>query len=362
MSILSGIKIIEIQGIGPGPFCGMLLADLGAEVVVIERPGPGTPGYNKDTSITKRGKTVITLDLKNPADRDGLLALITKADGLIEGMRPGVMERLGLGPDVCLEANPRLAYGRMTGWGQDGPMAQAAGHDINYIALSGALWFSSPPGQPPFAPPTLVGDIAGGALYLAIGLLSTILNARSTGKGDVIDAAMIDGTGHMMNLLLSLKTAGRLDFKRGQSMLDGPHWYDSYECKDGNFITIGPVELKFYNILLELLGLAKDPDFKDHYEPKKWPSQKEKLRALFLKKTRQEWCGLLEGSDACFAPVLRPDEAQNHSHTQSRGLYFENHGHLQTAPAPKFRDHPSKLPTSPAQKNTLSGLNLKWST
>ncbi|MBV8667371.1 MAG: CoA transferase, partial [Burkholderiaceae bacterium] len=250
MSVLKGIKVIEIAGIGPGPFCGMLLADLGADVIVIERPGGGEL---QTAGITRRGKRSVALDLKSPESIETVLRLIEGADALIEGMRPGVMERLGLGPEVCLARNPRLVYGRMTGWGQQGPLAQAAGHDNNYIALSGALWYAGEAGQPPVAPPTLVGDLGGGALYLAIGLLSGILNVRNGGQGQVVDAAIVDGSAHLMNLMLDLAAAGLGHEQRGASLLDGPHWYATYRCADGRDITVGALEPKFYQLLLEKL-------------------------------------------------------------------------------------------------------------
>lgn len=358
MSILSGVKIIEIEGIGPGPFCGMLLSDLGADVIVIERPGTAQYASSGDKTITKRGKRSICLDLKNDDDKNKLFALIAEADGLIEGMRPGVMEKLGLGPDICRKINSKLAYGRVTGWGQGGPLSHAAGHDLNYIGLSGALWYSGKPGDPPFAPPSLVGDVAGGALYLAIGMLATVMKARETGKGDVIDAAMIDGSAHMMNLLLTAKQFGALQNERGKSILDGPHWYDSYECKDGGFITIGSLEPKFYALLLEKLDLSSDDSFSNQMDASAWPAQKEKLTEIFKSKTRDEWCELIEGSDVCFAPVLSPDEAAVHPHNQARNIYARDRGSLEAMPAPRFAENPNKSPsnsTSTTVEDVLKG-------
>jgi len=340
MGVLSGIKIVEIQGIGPAPFCGMHLADMGADVVVIERPGPPAFGDLGDATITKRGKKVTKLNLKDQADQAKVLELVKQADGLIEGMRPGVMERLGLGPDICLKANPRLAYGRVTGWGQDGPLSHAAGHDINYNALSGALWYSGRPGDPPFATPTLLGDIAGGALYLTIGMLAAILNAQRSGKGDVIDAAMIDGSAHMMNLILSLKAAGGMSYERGKSVLDGPHWFDTYACKDGGFVSIGSLEPQFYALLLKHLSLTDDPDFQDQLNARKWPAQKARLTEIFKTKTRDEWCEIMEGTDICFAPVLHPGEAAEHPHMKARGIYEEIGGNIETKSAPRFKSVP----------------------
>ena len=259
MGVLSGIRIVEIAGIGPGPFCGMLLADMGAEVILVERAGVGGDllDLGKNT-IVNRGKRSVALDLKDPKAIDAVLRLIEGADALIEGMRPGVMERLGLGPDVCLARNPRLVYGRMTGWGQSGPLAQAAGHDLNYIALSGALWFAGEPGRPPLAPPTLVGDLGGGALYLAMGLLAGILHARGSGQGQVVDAAIVDGSANLMNLLLSAHAAGQLPYERGTGLLDGPHWCGSYACADGLFVSVQALEPQFNALLFAKLGLGDE--------------------------------------------------------------------------------------------------------
>ena len=362
MPILSGIKIVEIEGIGPAPFCGMHLADLGADVVLVQRPRTdGAPiGDNECNTILKRGKRIITLDLKNEQDQQSLLELIKHADGLIEGMRPGVMERLGLGPDICHEINPALAYGRITGWGQDGPLSQAAGHDINYIALSSALWYSGKPGDPPFASPTMVGDIGGGALYLTIGMLACILSAKSTGKGDVIDAAIVDGTGHMMNLIFSLKALGQVHNERGVSILDGPHWFDTYACKDGKFISVGSLEVKFYQILLERLGLQDDPEFKDQYDARKWPEQKQRLTKIFKTKTQAQWCDAMEGSDACFAPVLNPDEAAEHPHIKAREIFSHRNDNLEANSAPRFKNHPTEASANPTA-SSIEKMVKEWS-
>ncbi|MBC7917401.1 MAG: CoA transferase [Rhodoferax sp.] len=338
MGVLSGIRVIEIAGIGPGPFCGMLLADMGAEVILVERAAAGGGDVlNLGTNaIVNRGKRSIALDLKDPKAIDAVLQLIAGADALIEGMRPGVMERLGLGPDVCLARNPRLVYGRMTGWGQSGPMAQAAGHDLNYIALSGALWFAGEPGRPPVAPPTLVGDLGGGALYLAMGLLAAILNVRGGGKGQVVDAAIVDGSANLMNLLLSVHAVGQMPYERGHGMLDGPHWCGSYACADGLFVAIQALEPQFNTLLFAKLGLGDDPEFKKPYDSRLWPRLRERLAALFATQPRQHWVDLLEGSDACFAPVLTPLQAMDHPHMAARGVYAKQDGVLQAAPAPRF--------------------------
>ncbi|MDB5995950.1 MAG: alpha-methylacyl-CoA racemase [Pseudomonas sp.] len=342
MGVLDGVRIVEIAGIGPGPFCGMLLADMGAEVILVERSsGKGdTLDLGKHT-IVNRGKRSVALDLKDPAAIEAVLRLIEGSDALIEGMRPGVMERLGLGPDVCLARNPRLVYGRMTGWGQHGPLAQSAGHDLNYIALSGALWFSGEAGSPPLTPPTLVGDLGGGALYLAMGILAGILNASTSGAGQVVDAAIVDGSANMMNLMLSAHSAGQQPMERGTGLLDGPHWARTYACADGHFISVQALEPQFNALLLSKLGLADDPEFNNPYDPRRWGSLRERLTVLFASQPRQYWVDLLEGSDACFAPVLTPVEALSHPHMAARGVYIRHNDVLQAAPAPRFSATPA---------------------
>lgn len=344
MGALSGLRVIEIAGLGPAPFCGMLLADMGAEVVLVERSAGGDPLALGANAIINRGKRSVALDLKNPAAVDAVLRLVDGADALIEGMRPGVMERLGLGPDVCLARNRRLVYGRMTGWGQDGPLAQAAGHDINYIALSGALWFAGAPGEPPMAPPTLVGDLGGGALYLAMGVLAALLSARQTGVGQVVDAAIVDGSANLMNLLLSAHAAGQQPFERGRGLLDGPHWYGSYACADGQFVTVGALEPQFNALLFARLGLGDDPEFRKAYDARLWPALRSRLAAVFAAQPRAHWVALLEGTDACFAGVLTPQEGLSHPHLAARGVYSVRDGVLQAAPAPRFSVTPSGEP------------------
>ncbi len=344
MGVLSGLRVVEIAGLGPAPFCGMLLADMGADVVLVERGAGGDPLALGANAIINRGKRSVALDLKNPAAVDAVLRLVDGADALIEGMRPGVMERLGLGPDTCLARNPRLVYGRMTGWGQDGPLAQSAGHDINYIGLSGALWFSGTAGEPPVAPPTLVGDLGGGALYLAMGVLAALLSARQTGVGQVIDAAIVDGSANLMNLLLSAHAAGQQPFERGRGLLDGPHWYGTYACSDGAFVTVGALEPQFNALLFSKLGLGDDPEFRHAYDARRWPVLRSRLAALFLTQPRAHWVGLLEGCDACFAPVLTPEEALTHPHMAARGVYWRRDGVLQAGPAPRFSLTPSSEP------------------
>lgn len=333
---LHGLKVLEVEGIGPGPFCGMMLADMGADVVLVERPHAATDAIDTNGApIINRGKDAIGLDLKSVDGHAAMMRLVRGCDVLVEGMRPGVMERLGLGPDTCLRANPRLVYGRLTGWGQEGPLAQAAGHDINYIALSGALWYSGNPGDAPMAPPSLIGDIGGGALYLTIGILAAVMHARATGTGQVVDAAIVDGTAHMMNLLLSLKGLGHFVDERGKSILDGPHWYSTYKCADGKFISVGPLESKFYYLLIDKLGMDQK-EFAGPHDSSNWERLKARLAARFASRTSYEWCTLLEGSDVCFAPVLNPEQAAVHPHIASRGTYKEVDGVLQAMPAPRF--------------------------
>lgn len=337
MGMLSGLRVVELAGLGPGPFAGMLLADLGAEVILVERPQAEASVTNTGKAmIVNRGKRSIAIDLKQPQGVEAVLRLVERSDALIEGMRPGVTERLGIGPEQCHARNPALVYGRITGWGQDGPLAHVAGHDINYIGLSGALFYSGEPGGAPFSPPTLIGDIGGGALYLAVGILAAVLAARSNGKGSVVDAAIVDGSAHMMNLLLSLNADNPRAFERGRTLLDGPHWYRAYRCADGQFVTIGPVEPKFYKLLMEKLGLADDPAFGAQYDPAVWPALTERLGHIFASRTAAEWLILLEGTDVCFAPVLTPAQSANHAHIAARGIYSHAHGVLQVRAAPRF--------------------------
>lgn len=338
---LSGLRVLEIAGIGPAPFCGMMLADLGADVVIIDRVVPNSENIDLGAAaITNRGKRSVAIDLKDPEGIRTVLDLTGACDVLIEGMRPGVMERLGLGPDECLTRNPALVYGRMTGWGQNGPLSQAAGHDLNYIALSGALWYAGQVGDPPLAPPSLVGDIGGGALYLTVGVLAATMSARQTGKGQVVDAAIVDGSAHMTNLLLSLLAGGAMSIERGRSGLDGSFWYNSYRCADGGFITFGSVEPKFYRQLIEKLGLMDDPAFNDQNDVECWPTLRDRFAALIITRSRADWCELLEGTDVCFAPVLNPLEASTHSHLAARQVYQTVDGVLQAAPAPRFSGTP----------------------
>ena len=332
---LQGIRIVEMGAIGPAPFCGMHFADLGADVIIIERPEPDgaltSPG-----PVLRRGKRSVALNLKDPMDVKKALAIIATADGLIEGMRPGVMERLGLGPDVCLAKNPRLVFGRITGWGQTGPQAHTAGHDLNYLGVSGAAWFAGAAGNAPVPPPTLVGDIGGGALYLMIGLLSGILRARATGEGDVVDAAIVDGSAHMQNLLFDVVLKQTSADKRGQSILDGAHFYRPYQCADGGFISVGCLEPKFYAEFLRVLGLGEDELLLQQSNSALWKENSARLEKIFIARPRDEWCALFAGTDACVWPMLNPIEAAANVHMQARGAYFERDGLLQAAPAPSF--------------------------
>jgi crotonobetainyl-CoA:carnitine CoA-transferase CaiB-like acyl-CoA transferase len=352
MGVLDGIRVVEIAGIGPGPFCGMLLADMGADVILVERVSgsTGDPLNMGKNAIVNRGKRSLALDLKDARAIDAVLKLVERADALIEGMRPGVMERLGLGPDSCLARNPKLVYGRMTGWGQSGPLAQTAGHDLNFIALSGALWYSGEPGKPPLAPPTLVGDMGGGALYLAMGLLAGILNVQRGGAGQVVDAAVVDGSASLMNLLLSLHAAGQMPIERGRGILDGPHWCGTYACADGHFVSVQALEPQFNALLFGKLGLGDDPEFSRPYDPGCYARLRERLAALFATQPRRHWVDLLEGSDACFAPVLTPAEAMTHPHMAARGVYAERDGVLQAAPAPRFSASPAGEPGAVPQR------------
>lgn len=311
MGPLAGVKVIELAGIGPAPMCAMLLADLGASVLRIDRPDPPELGFKRPLryNLLLRGRRTIALDLKQPAARDLVLELVERADALIEGFRPGVTERLGLGPDDCLARNPRLIYGRVTGWGQDGPLAQAAGHDLNYIALTGALHAIGREGQPPSPPLNIVGDYAGGSLYLAIGLLAAMLEARQSGKGQVVDAAVVDGTAHLMTTFHGLLAAGIIREERGVNLMDsGAPFYDCYACADGCYVSVAPIEGRFFSELLRRLGI--DPQtFPPQSDRARWPEARARLSAIFATRTRDEWCAVLEGTDACFAPVLTMQEA-----------------------------------------------------
>lgn len=342
--MLDGIRIIEVEGLGPGPFAAMTLADLGADLVVVHRKGGNpTPGV-PERSLLDRGKRSIELDLKDADDLAVFRRLVAGADGLIEGFRPGVMEKLGIGPAECHAINPALVFGRMTGWGQEGPLSHAAGHDLNYISMSGALWYAGVAGEPPVTPATLVGDIGGGALYLVVGMLAGIMQARATGRGTVVDAAIYDGSAHMMNLLMSLRQGGGMPETRGQGILDGPHWCRSYRTSDGGWISVQCLEPKFYAVFLELLGLHDDADFAGQFDRDLWPRATERLVSVFATRTRDEWEALFAGTDACVAPVLSPDEAAAHAMNAARGTWSAPDGVLQAAPAPRFSKQPDWQP------------------
>ncbi len=334
---LSGIRIVEIAGIGPGPFCGMMLADHGAEVIRVDRPGGQALVGDPARDLLNRSRISVNIDLKSEQGLVAARRLIASADGLIEGFRPGVMERLGLGPEPLLADNPRLVYGRMTGWGQAGPYAQAAGHDLNYIALSGVLDACGRAGEKPTPPMNLIGDFGGGGMMLAFGMVAALLEARASGKGQVVDCAMTDGSALLATMIWSLRATGRWNDRRGTNFLDtGAHYYDCYETLDGKFIAIAPVEPQFYAELLQRLGLGDDADFRVQNDPARWPQLKEELEALFRTKTRSDWCALLEHSDACFAPVLSMREAPEHPHNQARQTFVTVNGVTQPAPAPRY--------------------------
>ena len=333
---LAGIRILEFAGLGPAPYGGMLLADLGADVLLIERPGPaelfGVPHPPVD-----RGKRSLVLDLKQASSVDLCLAAVEKADVLIEGLRPGVMERLGLGPDVALARNPRLIYARMTGWGQDGPVAQTAGHDLTFLALTGALQAIGPADVAPAPPLNLVGDMGGGGTFLVIGILAALLERQKSGLGQVIDAAIIDGTVSQLAMILGLRGGGLWDRPRGQNLLDGGlPFYRTYRCADGKFIAVGALEPQFFRELIRRLDLDPWTYLPRQYDPSHWPTLHREFEAIFAGKPRDEWASLFEGSDACVVPVLDFEEAARHPHNAARSTFIEADGKLQPSPAPRF--------------------------
>jgi len=342
MGPLSGIKVIEMAGLGPVPLCGMMLSDMGAEVYLVEKKGDAGSEATLHVSkrdMIRRGKTPIALDLKSEAAIALVLEMVANADVLIEGFRPGVMERLGLGPDICLEKNPALVYGRLTGWGQEGPLSQVAGHDPNYIALTGVLYHTGDHDTPPQAPPTLLGDCAGGAAMMAWGISSALIPALREGKGQVVDAAIVDGIAYLASFARGFYHAGHIDETRGSGWLDGAApWNRSYRCKDDGYITLCSVEARFYAVLLEKLGLTANTFFAgaSQWDKGRWQSQIEFLEALFASMPRDHWCNLLEGTDACFAPVLSYGEVQNHPHAKARDAYVNVDGQWHPRPAPRF--------------------------
>jgi alpha-methylacyl-CoA racemase len=352
---LEGLRVVEMAGIGPGPFCGMVLADLGADVVCLERPGTARDA----TDVTARGKQFVAIDLHAPGGAHDALALIARADLLIEGFRPGVMERLGLGPGPCHKANPRLVYGRITGWGQAGPLAGAAGHDINYVAITGALHAIGRAGEAPPPPLNYVGDYGGGAMLLAVGLLAALHEARRSGKGQVVDAAMTDGAALLSAMFYGMKAAGAWNSQRGENLLDGgAHFYDTYACADGKYVSVGALEAKFFRQLCELCGL-EDEFCAGQMDRPHWPLMKLRMADMFRTRTRDEWCALLEGTDACFAPVLDWDEAPAHPHNRARGTFVTLQGVVQPAPAPRFSRTPPAPPAPPA-RDAMSGALERW--
>jgi alpha-methylacyl-CoA racemase len=361
---LQGYRIIEIAGIGPGPFAAMMLSDMGAEVIRVDRSASVRPdaATRPSRDLMARGRRSVALDLKHPDGVETLLTLVERADALVEGFRPGVMERLGVGPDVCLARNPKLVFGRMTGWGQDGPYAHAAGHDINYISLAGALAHFGRAGEAPTPPLNTVGDFGGGGMLLAFGVVCALLEAQRSGTGQVIDAAMVDGAAVLMTFFYGMEALGGFDQDdRGGNLLDtGAHFYDVYRCKDGAYISLGSIEPQFYAELLRLAGLADDAEFQQQMDKELWPVLKGRLEVLFLQKTRDEWCQLMEHTDVCFAPVLKMREATTHPHNVHRSTFIDLGGHVQPAPAPRFsRTVPevTQLPANPGQhtREVLTG-------
>lgn len=342
---LTGLKIIEFAGIGPGPFTGMMLADMGADVIVIDRVADVARTSKYPRAASNRGKRSIALDLKSAADREVVWTLIESVDALIEGFRPGVMERLGFGPEAVEARNPKLVYGRVTGWGQTGPLAQAAGHDINYVALTGVLSTSARQGQAPVIPPTIVGDMAGGAMFLAFGLVCALLEAQKSGFGQVVDAAMIDGVTAMSGLMHQMRSNGSwMDQTERNFFSNSSPFYEVFECSDGHYITLGAIEPQFYAQLLRLLNLD-DIDPTLQYDARHWPQLKQRMATTIHQKTRAEWQCLLEGTDVCFAPVLSLTEAAEHPHNKSRGLFVDVNGQRQPAPAPRFSRSVARSPS-----------------
>jgi alpha-methylacyl-CoA racemase len=360
MGPLAGTRIVEFAGIGPGPFACMLLGDMGAEIVRIERPG--TPVADPRDYVGRSRSAVLQLDLKDAHGKQQALQLVASADALIEGFRPGVMERLGLGPDVTLKANPKLVYGRMTGWGQDGPLALAAGHDINYISLTGALAAMGQHGLAPPPPLNLVGDYGGGALYLVVGLLAGILNARRTGIGQVVDAAMCDGAASLMTHFFALRAQERWTAQREDNLLDGgAPFYRTYRCADGRFVAVGPIESQFFSILRDRLG-RNDALFERQNDKATWPAMRARLSEIFATKTRDEWVAIFAESDACVTAVLGLEEAPQHSHLVARRTFVSETGGVQPAPAPRFSRTPSGIQNSPAlQTADPQSVLRRWS-
>jgi alpha-methylacyl-CoA racemase len=354
---LTGIRVVELAGLGPAPFAGMLLADMGADVLRLDRPAPAA----SLPSTLGRGRRSVTVDLKRPEGVEVALELIDRADALIEGFRPGVTERLGLGPEPCLARNPRLVYGRMTGWGQEGPLSGAAGHDINYIALAGALHTIGTTDSGPVPPLNLLGDFGGGGMLLAFGVVCGILEAQRSGEGQVVDAAMVDGAALLMTMIHEFRAIGAWEDRRAANLLDGgAPFYDTYETADGEYVAIGSLEPQFYAELVSLAG-AEPVDERARFDKAQWPAQKERMKELFRSKTRDEWCELLEGSDVCFAPVLSIQEAIQHPHNKARGTFIEIAGNVQPGPAPRFSRTAAAIPTpAPAAGQHTDAALADW--
>jgi alpha-methylacyl-CoA racemase len=362
---LQGLRVIEMVGIGPCPFAAMMLADMGADVIRIDRkPDPDAPNpyptLGTKYDVMARGRRSLALDLKDPRARALLLDLVAKADALVEGFRPGVMERLGLGPDACMARNPKLVYGRITGWGQTGPLAQAAGHDLNYVALSGMLHAMGDADRPPSPPLNLVGDFGGGGMMLAFGIVCAMLEAKTSGRGQVVDAAMTDGAALLGAMMYGLRADGSWSAARGANLLDGgAPFYATYACADGRFIAVGAIEPQFYAQLLALTGAA-DPAFARQRRQEDWPALKAKFAALFATRTRDAWCALLEGTDVCFAPVLDMDEAPRHPHNAARATFVDVDGVTQPAPAPRFSRTPGQAGTVAAPGQDGPAILADW--
>jgi alpha-methylacyl-CoA racemase len=354
---LSGVKVIEFAGLGPAPFCGMLLSDMGAELLRVDRKNARKADFHPDFDLMSRGRRSIGLDLKTSQGVDACLRLVSQADMLLEGFRPGVMERLGLGPEVCVNRNPKLVYGRMTGWGQTGPLSKSAGHDINYISLTGALHAIGPKGGKPVPPLALVGDLGGGGLYLALGMVAALFEASRSGKGQVIDAAIVDGAASLMTASFDMLASGVFPAERGTGMVDGgAPFYDVYETRDGKYVSIASIEPQFYDLLRKALGLDEEL-FDEQVDRTRWPLQKSKLETLFKTKTQAEWCSVLEGTDVCFAPVLPLHQVKDHPHNEERQTYVEVDGVLQPNVAPRFSRTASRI-QGPAPKPGAHTLEI----
>ncbi len=366
MGPLHDVTIVELAGIGPGPFAAGLLSDMGATVIRVDRAtnNPDSPHPAALVDTLNRGRKSIAVNLKTPEGRELVLELVRNAEALLEGFRPGVTERLGLGPEDCLAANPALVYARMTGWGQDGPYAASAGHDINYIALSGALHALGRAGEAPVPPINLVGDFGGGAMFCAFGIVCGILEARGSGQGQVVDVAMVEGAASLMNMMWGFKAMDVWSDERGTNMLDtGAHFYDVYQCADGEYVSIGSIEPQFYAQLMKITELADDPQFARQMDRQQWPQLKTRLAEVFAQKTRAEWCALMEHTDVCFAPVLSMDEATHHPHNVARGVFSEVGGVTQPSPAPRFARTPGAIqgpPVAPGANTAEVLARIGW--